>query len=200
MVQPPIKQPSDRAILTIGHSNHDGRFFIDLLTKAGVELVVDIRSQPYSRYTPHFNRAALEKLLAEAGIDYRHEPGLGGRPDDPAMYDETGHVLYGLVADSPAFSEAVERLEGSAQKQQVAIMCGEENPTDCHRRLLVGRVLQRHGRHTKHIRKDGNIQHEHELPPAGDTQEGLFEGGEFSSWRSIQSVSPRSRPPSSSGL
>ena len=195
----PPKEPGRRRLLTVGHSNHEPDAFVALLRSAGIKALIDVRSQPYSRHAPHFNRSPLTRLLAAADIEYRHEPGLGGRPDDPGMYDETGHVLYGMVAESDPFLAALSRLEVRAETTTTAIMCGEEDPTECHRRLLVGRVLEGRGWRLLHLRRDGRVQAEDELPQVGGTQEGLFEGGEFSTWRSIQSVSPRNRPRSSSG-
>lgn len=189
-----------RQIFTIGHSNHTAEGFLQLLTDHAIQILVDVRSQPYSRYAPQFNRAALDTILDAASIDYLHAVALGGRPDDSRHYDADGHVLYGRVAESNSFASAIEELEDAAMSSCVAIMCGEEDPSECHRRLLVGRVLRDRGWDLIHIRGDGSLQTEPELAattgPAG--QEGLFEGGEFSTWRSTQSVSPRSRPRGSS--
>jgi uncharacterized protein (DUF488 family) len=187
-------------ITTVGHSNHEPDVFVRLLKSAGIELVVDIRSQPYSAYSPQFGSRALKRFLEESHIGYRHEPALGGRPDDPAMYDSAGHVLYGRIAISESFLAAIVRLEGLADCTQVAIMCSEENPDECHRRLLVARVLERRGDRVRHLRGDGTMQTEDELPATLAAREGLFEGGEFSTWRSIRSVSRRSPPRSSSEL
>lgn len=188
-----------RAIATVGHSNHDEDKFVTLLEGVEIDMLVDVRSQPYSRYSPHFNASALKSLLDRHGIRYVHVPGLGGRPEDPRMYDSAGHVLYDKVARSEVFEGAIEWLEGAAETSKVAIMCGEENPTECHRRLLVGRVLQERGWEVRHLRGNGKLMTERELADtAGGPEVGLFEGGEFSAWRSIRSVSPRSQPPSSS--
>lgn len=184
-------------IVTVGHSNHDPQTFVELLRRAGIATLVDVRSQPYSGFAPHFSRSPLKSSMESAGIAYVHDTALGGRPDDPEMYDAQGHVLYGSVAESPDFLEAIERLEGLARDSQVAIMCGEENPAECHRRILVGKVLDERGWKVRHLRRSGELQSEADQPMI-HVQEGLFEGGEFSTWRSIRSVSPRSRPPSSS--
>ena len=191
-------EQGDQVILTIGHSNHDPEHFAQLLANEEVDLVVDIRSQPYSRFAPHFNRSTLAALLTSSGIGYQHEPDLGGRPDDPEMYDATGHVLYGLVADSVRFRAALDRLEEVAATGTVAILCGEEDPAECHRRLLVGRVLGEDGWDVRHIRSEGALQRDSDLPKTDNGQGRLFEGGEFSTWTSTQSVSPRSRPRPSS--
>ena len=57
-------------IWTIGHSNHALDHFLGLLAEHGVEILVDVRSQPYSRYTPHFSRDALRADVTNAGLRY----------------------------------------------------------------------------------------------------------------------------------
>jgi uncharacterized protein (DUF488 family) len=57
-------------IYTIGHSNHSGEAFLALLHQHEITCLVDVRSQPYSRYNPHFNREALALSLKAAQIGY----------------------------------------------------------------------------------------------------------------------------------
>lgn len=188
-----------RTITAVGHSNHESNQFVELLKEAGIQQVIDVRSQPYSRHTPHFNLEALRSLLAENGIEYSHEGALGGRPEAAEMYDSAGHVLYGKLAASAEFEEGVDRLEATAHISRAAIMCGEEDPTECHRRLLVGRVMIGRGWRIEHLRGDGRLVSEDQLSDvSGGVEPGLFEGGEYSTWRSIRSVSPGGPPRSSS--
>src|SRR5207244_13278444 len=90
--------------LTIGHSNHPLDHFLRLGKDHRIEVVVDTRSQPYSKYSPHYDREPLRDALAAAGVKYVFMGReLGGRPDGAEFYDEEGHVLYGQVAESPVF-------------------------------------------------------------------------------------------------
>lgn len=177
----PEQTPANkRRIFTIGHSNHDEQTFVDLLQQHRIDVVADVRSQPYSKYTTHFNAGKIKLALASAGIRYVFlGQQLGGRPDDPQFYDAHGYVLYDRLAASPAFLEGIERLEEGIQKHRVALMCGEENPAECHRNLLVGRVLAARGVELCHIRADGRLQSQVELDresSAGDPrQRFLFE-------------------------
>src|SRR5829696_9023919 len=118
-----------RAILTIGHSNYSLEAFIELLRAHRIEVLVDVRSQPYSKYTPHFESRALKESLPAAGIKYLFMgKELGGRPDGDEFYDSEGFVLYSRLAESPLFLEGISRLEsGMEQGLRVAIMCSEEN-------------------------------------------------------------------------
>jgi uncharacterized protein (DUF488 family) len=195
----PANAESTRAdlLLTVGHSSHSLDHFLGLLTTQAVELLADVRSHPYSRFAPHFNREPLVQALAERRIAYDFlGRELGGRPEGAEYYDDEGHVLYGRVADSPSFAAGLERLEQRRGRSRVAIMCSEEDPTHCHRRLLVARVLLERGVDLLHLRGDGRLQRDGEL--GGAAQGNLFNGFEEAAWRSTRSVSPRRAPLSSS--
>jgi len=182
-----------KAIYTVGHSNHSIDTFIHLLQHSNIQVVVDIRSKPISRVVPHFNRKSLENALKSAGIKYMYfGKELGGRPDGKEFYDTDGHVLYTLIAKTSAFNKAIDRLLRGIQQYRVALLCSEENPANCHRRLLVGRVLVSRGVRMEHISGDGRIQKEEELwEGERNGQLTLFEGKENNKWKSTQSVLPR---------
>src|SRR5262245_44483229 len=140
-------------LYTIGHSNQTLDEFLALLAKHGIQVLVDVRSHPYSRYVTHFNREELQAAVQPCGIRYGFSGReLGGRPDDESFYDEHGHVLYFRVAETPAFLDAIARLEAGIREYRVAIMCSEEDPAVCHRHLLVGRVMAQRGTTVLHIR------------------------------------------------
>jgi uncharacterized protein (DUF488 family) len=185
-------------VLTIGHSNHTMEHFLGLLKSHGVEVVVDTRSQPYSKYATQFDHEALKLALQDAGIRYLYlGRELGGRPKGDELYDEEGHVLYDRVAASYLFQEGLMRLERGIREYKVALLCAEENPAACHRRLLVGRVLLDHGIQVEHIRGDGRIQTEDEVAAEVDPrrdQLSLFQKVEAEPWKSIPSVLRKKRP------
>lgn len=193
-------------VFTVGHSNHDEAVFLDLLRGHGIKLLVDVRSSPYSKYTPHFSRDNLEISLEREGLRYLFlGDELGGRPQSLTYYDEAGYVLYGRLAKSKSFQAGIARLLDEARVERAVLMCGEEDPVGCHRRLLVGRVLVERGVSLVHIRGDGALQSEDELCRAeAETkrersmgQLSLFEFEEEPEWKSIRSVLPK-RPPGSS--
>jgi len=188
-------------IYTIGHSNHTLDHLLELLQANRIEVLADIRSRPYSGYNPQFDAPALEAAVSAAGIRYLFlGKELGGQPPDDQFYDSDGHVLYSRVAESNFFRSAISRLEAEALQSRTALMCGEENPAECHRRLLVGRVLQERGLEAAHIRGDGRVQTEAELrreeaaDRQGHVQLSLFETDEVAEWKSTQSVLEK-RPP-----
>lgn len=184
-------------VLTVGHSNHPLARFVALLRAHDVEAVVDVRSHPYSRFAPQFNRESLMASLSAEGVKYVFlGRELGGRPGGDEYYDDDGHVLYGRVAETPLFNDGIARLEDGLSRYRLVLMCSEEDPTDCHRRLLVTRVLNDRGIEVLHVRGDGRVQRERDL--AGGAQGDIFNGFQETAWRSTRSVSPRRAPLSSS--
>lgn len=188
-----------KEVFTIGHSTHSFETFTDLLKKNGVQVVVDVRSNPYSRYAPQYNTNHLSQALARVGIKYLFMgKELGGRPKGEQFYNDEGYVLYSCIAQTTAFKKGILRLESGLEKFKVAIMCSEEDPTACHRRLLIGRVLREHGVQIKHIRGDGGIQTEKTLITKMHSQNSIqmtfFQDQEADEWKSIRSVLPKGRP------
>lgn len=198
MTEPPA------TLYTVGHSNHALETFLDLLKAHRIEVLVDTRSRPRSKFVPHFDVENLKPAVLQMGLRFVFMGAeLGGRPEGDEYYDEEGHVRYDRVAESPLFLAGLEKLEKGANRYRVAVFCSEENPASCHRRLLVGRVLEERGVRLLHIRANGTLQTEAELQAEeeGDTggQQSLFEMEEVTPWRSTQSVSRKRPPHSSSG-
>lgn len=143
-------------LFSIGHSNAEVGAFIDLLRRYEISVLVDTRSQPYSRYNQHFSREHLKLSIEEAGIDYLYlGRELGGRPEDPAFYFKNGKVDYDLVAQSPLYLSGIERLRRLAAERRVAFMCAEADYKNCHRYRLITRTLVRQGIEVLHILHSG---------------------------------------------
>jgi uncharacterized protein (DUF488 family) len=142
-------------ILTVGHSSHSPERFIALLRGAGVTAVADVRSAPYSRHAPQFNRDPLRDDLGRAGIAYVFlGRELGGRPAEREFYAD-GVADYEKMAQAPAFAEGLERVIEGAQSHRIALMCSERDPLTCHRCLLVGRALKERGARVSHLLDSG---------------------------------------------
>ena len=102
-------------IFTIGHSTRPLAEFIDLLRAHGVLRLADVRTVPQSRRHPHFAGEALAASLAQAGIEYRHFPDLGGlrkpRPDSAnGAWRVAGFRGYADYMETPAFANGLEKL------------------------------------------------------------------------------------------
>lgn len=143
-------------IFTIGHSNHPIDAFIDLLEGAGITALADIRSAPWSKRWPQYRREALKQALSEAGIAYVWlGDALGGKPRDESLWRD-GRPDYALIAASPEFSAAIDRLIAGTAQHRIAIMCAEKDPAHCHRTHLVTPALAARGIDVQHILADGS--------------------------------------------
>lgn len=152
-------------ILTIGHSNVPAERIIELLKQHGIKVLVDVRSVPYSRYNPQFNRETFQCTLEATGVEYAYAGQyLGGRPDDPTCY-EGGQVQYERIVAKPWYQKGIDRLLEIADGQQVAIMCSEEDPLHCHRHNLVTQTLLKRGVIVWHIRSNGQLERTQANPP-----------------------------------
>src|SRR6266702_901084 len=125
-------------IFTIGHSNQNFDSFLALLQRYEVDVVIDTRSVPRSRVAPQFDKDCLGGALHAVNILYAHKGrALGGRPKSKEFYDPDGHVRYDLIAKTRAFRGAVASIErGNRSGHRIALLCAEEDPLHCHRRLL----------------------------------------------------------------
>ncbi len=157
-------------IFTIGHSNHSAERLIELLRTTGVTSVVDVRSAPYSRYNPQFNKGSLETLLAQHHVGYAYGgKHLGGRPADPTCYksgelpgddaDFLHEVDYPAVMQREWFLKGIARLLEIAASESVAVLCSEEDPAQCHRHHLIARYLLANYPEVevRHVRGDGTV-------------------------------------------
>ena len=148
-------------LFTIGHSNHTLAAFNALLRQHAVTAVADVRSAPYSRRCPHFNKERLRPALQSQGIAYVFLGAeLGARSKDPSCY-ERGRVQYDRLAVTTQFQRGLERVLTGAQSYRVALMCAEREPLECHRTLLVARALEQRGAQITHIRADGSLESQH---------------------------------------
>jgi uncharacterized protein (DUF488 family) len=157
-------------IFTIGHSNKTTENIISLLKKNNINVLVDVRSVPYSRYVPQANREAMQLASNDAGIKYIFTGDqLGGRPADVEIKDELGNCDYSKLASTDKFREGLKRLFKGAEENTLCILCSEEDPAKCHRGLLISRELAKLGIEVRHIRHDGSIEpqehFESRIPP-----------------------------------
>ncbi len=145
-------------VYTVGHSTHPQERFIALLQRHEITAVADVRSKPYSRMNPQFNREELKVALRSQGIAYVFlGKELGARSDDPTCYHE-GKVQYGRLAMTNLFQQGLERVREGAQKYRIALMCAEKEPLDCHRTILVARHIVEQGMDVRHILGDGRLE------------------------------------------
>jgi uncharacterized protein (DUF488 family) len=148
----------EHPVLTIGHSTHSAEVFLALLRMHGVEAVADVRSSPFSRFNPQFNRDALERFLKLNGIVHVFlGRELGARSEDRSCYDH-GRVQYERLARTPLFQSGLDRVLEGATRFRMALMCAEKEPLECHRTLLVAKALAAQGQPVLHIPADGRLE------------------------------------------
>ncbi len=132
-----------KELFTIGHSNHSLDHFLELLLAYQVSAIVDVRSSPYGKYTPHFNKDLLESALRDADIDYVFlGRELGAHRSEDGCYID-GQAKYDRIAQLPTFRRGLERVLQGVENYRVALMCSESDPISCHRTILVCRELKR---------------------------------------------------------
>jgi uncharacterized protein (DUF488 family) len=149
----------ENTIFTIGHSTHPQERFIELLRLHDITAVCDVRSRPYSRMNSQFNRENLSKALASRGIEYRFlGRELGARSEDPSCY-EGDKVRYEKLASTQLFKNGLKRVQrGLKDGFQIALMCAEKEPLECHRTILVAPRLTSLGIAVQHIHADGHLE------------------------------------------
>jgi uncharacterized protein (DUF488 family) len=144
-------------IYTIGHSNHEIAHFIRLLKMHEITAVCDVRSVPYSKHNPQFNRKSIKQSLGSAGVKYFFlGDKLGAWPDDDSCYID-GIVQYDRVVKTKTFRDGLDWIKKESKNYNLALMCGEKEPVGCHRMYLVCRHI-RGEFEIMHILADGNLE------------------------------------------
>ena len=146
---------AERIVYTVGHSTHPLEHFFSLLRAHGITAICDVRSTPYSRLNPQYNREALKYVLKERGFTYVFlGVELGARSDDRACL-ESGRIRYELVSRTELFRAGIKRVREGTKQFRVALLCAEKEPMECHRSILVSRHLEKSGLEVRHIHANG---------------------------------------------
>ena len=143
-------------LYTVGHSNQSQEEFLELVKRHDINCIVDVRSVPASKFSPQFNMESLKWYLRTNGIQYLHfGDEFGARRTDSI---ENGQVNFELAVKTPSFQQGVLRLmKGLEKGYQIALMCSEADPLECHRFAMVSRYFYDQGLDVQHILKDGTL-------------------------------------------
>jgi uncharacterized protein (DUF488 family) len=145
-------------LYSIGHSNVSIEAFLTLLRRYQIRVLVDARSQPYSRYNPHFSRGPLKRTLEENGMRYVYlGDRIGGKPDDRDFRLDNGRVDFEKLAASPVYLEGIGQLISLGKSATVCFMCAEADFRKCHRYWLITRTLVQREVVVKHILHSGEV-------------------------------------------
>ncbi len=152
-------------VYTIGCSTNTVEKFVELISKHGINCIVDVRSTPFSKYTPQFNKDKLRKSLNNNRISYVWMgEEFGARRDDRSLYSPSGYLDFEKVRASKKFLLGVNRINDGLKKgYRIALMCTEKDPIDCHRTILVAKGLDENGIEVKHILEDGSLCDKNEI-------------------------------------
>lgn len=162
-----------RMIYTIGHSNINSESFISILKQFKIKSVIDIRSSPYSKFVPHFNRENIKKTFKENNIRYIFLGDyIGGKPKSKEYYKE-GKVDYDLIVKSKRYKKGIDKIIELNKNSDLVLMCREENPYNCHRHHLITQTLLKYGLEVTHIRKECKTDRI-DKPDKKDIQKTLF--------------------------
>ncbi len=144
-------------IFTIGYGNRSINMFTNLLSEYGITSLIDVRSNPCSRFNPHYNKKHLQEILQSIEIEYLYMgDSLGGKPKDSKLYIN-GKLNYEIVNTLPIYKEALQKLIELSDDKNICLMCCELNPNDCHRKNLIGETLSSNNILINHINERGLI-------------------------------------------
>ena len=139
-------------IYSIGHGNKKFEDFLKELSSFDIKYLIDVRTSPYSKYNPQYNHELLKNNLEAVNITYVYMgDNLGGLPSDRSCYID-GKVSYDLIKVKDFFKKGLERLIKAYEKDiNVAVMCSESKPEECHRSKLIGQELLKKNIEIQHI-------------------------------------------------
>ncbi|MEP0813151.1 MAG: DUF488 domain-containing protein [bacterium] len=135
---------------SIGHSDRPPEELLALLERYGIDLVVDVRSFPYSTYLPHYDKHRLDAVLHRRGISYiwmglmLGSLTLDGRLDPIAKEREKN------------YQEGISKLMDLLPGRKVCLLSSEAEWQISHRHNLIAQTLMRYGIIVRHIDKDGD--------------------------------------------
>lgn len=138
-------------LYTIGYGNRSLTEFVSLLIRERIQVLVDVRTYPYSRHRPFLNKGHLADFLDKVGIDYIFKGNeLGGlnieAPGSQGLTPQRRVYLNGL-----GFLE-----QGIELGHRIAVMCCEADHLKCHRYSMIGEDITKRGWQVVHIDKNGN--------------------------------------------
>jgi len=154
-------------LYTIGYSGYKIDEFFHEMKKYGISAVIDVRSVPYSKHNPNYNKEALEAFLKANGVLYRnYAKEFGAQQKNRAFYSTHGYLDFDIFTKSEDFLSGVEKLcAGMNRGYSFVLMCSEKDPLNCHRTIMVAREFNKSGYNIIHL-----------LPQSGKQSQSDIEG------------------------
>ncbi len=158
MISDSAMRTRPKVLFTVGHSDHSLDHFVSMLRNFDVTAVADVRSSPFSRFTPQFNEEVVRAFLKKSRIYYVPLGAeLGARRVEQECYVEK-KARYELIAKTPMFERGLDRLRHGLEQHRIALMCAEKDPITCHRAILVARHLRSPQLEIAHILANGALE------------------------------------------
>lgn len=139
-------------LYTIGYGNRTVSEVFALLRKQGIEKLIDVRSVPYSRYRPMFNKNNLAIQAKTEEVEYILKGNeLGARLNG-------SYPSYDILRSRPEYMEGLQYLINMLDAgYNIAIMCCELDYLKCHRYSLIGEDMFQLGYDVIHIGRQGEL-------------------------------------------
>lgn len=152
-------------LYTIGHSQHETGYFLEMLKTYNIDYVLDVRSTPYSQFASAYNKDNIRALLKENNIAYSFMgPYFGARQKDPTLYTKEGYLDFEKTKRCFSFQQGVQNvMKGLKQGYKIALMCTEKDPIECHRAILVANTFYETGINVQHIMPYNALQSHRQL-------------------------------------
>lgn len=147
-----------KQLFTIGHSTLPAEQFVRLLQQHDIDYVLDVRSTAFSKYASQYNSDVLPGTLEKAGIKYAGMGKyFGARQKQKEYYAKDGYLDFEKFRDSELFQMGLANVQKGLQNYNIALMCTEKDPFDCHRAIMVSRGFELAGVEVSHILTDGTL-------------------------------------------
>lgn len=152
-------------VYTVGYSAFpDPNCLFSEIKKNGIQVIIDVRSQPHSQHYPQFDFECMDRACAANQIYYRsYAAEFGARKQDlNSIYPR--YLNFPELSAQPEFAAGCEKILRSVQAGFImCLMCAEADPINCHRSLVIGKALKERGLEVTHIHPGGGLETQTQL-------------------------------------
>lgn len=155
----------NNCLYTIGYTGFSVDEFLDTLKKQNINVVIDVRSSPYSERYADYNKDSIVNILEHHKIYYRNYAiEFGARQTNSAFYSDEGYLDFEVFAKSEQFLSGMKKICNSVEKgYHVVFLCAEKDPINCHRAILVARAFSNLGYPIVHLLPNGQSKTQQQL-------------------------------------
>lgn len=130
-------------LYTIGYSGFNIDDFILSLRNVEVNALVDVRSSPFSKMFPDYNKDKIYLSLKKNNIYYIPMSNeFGARPNNSEVYTDN-QVDFIKMSESQSFLDGCSRIKEGLVHYTICLMCSERDPITCHRAILISHNIKK---------------------------------------------------------